>query len=113
MVAHAAQVGIFGAVLQLDEGIREGFLGPAFGVRFNGVDEEAVVGCENVRKQGGELRFRDQFGCFGDEVVVVLGEGAAKVGDLVGSWSGSAPEGFGQGFQLSKFFVEAARSCFV
>ena len=52
-MAHAAQVGVLAAMAELDEGLGEGFLGPAFGVGLGGVEEEAVVGGEDVGEQSG------------------------------------------------------------
>jgi len=53
-------------VLELDEGLGESFLGPAFGVGLGGVEEEAVVGGEDIGEQSGEFGFGDELGGFGD-----------------------------------------------
>jgi hypothetical protein len=112
VMAQTAQVGVFLAVFELDEGLDQRVLGPALRIGFFRVEEEAVVGCEDVREQSEEFGVGDECRGLGDDEVVAMGERFAEVlcTDLV--QDDSTSERSDQSFQLGEFLIEAARSGF-
>ena len=71
-------------MFQLDERLRQRFFRPTFRIGFLGVDEEAIVGREDIGEQRGEFGCGYEFGGLGYEEVIAMSERLAQLLDLSG-----------------------------